>query len=199
MTRKTRREILNDGCYAHVMSRAVDGRFIFRDEQDFEVFKEYLRTKKEEHGFLLHHYCLMNTHFHLLVRMGEVKKFSQALQTIKWKYTHWYNRRYRRMGPLWRERFKSLLVENERYLYACGLYIEYNPVEAGLVIRSEEWANSSSRHYFDGSPDDLITRYEMQELPEGIDVRRRETFTQGDVIGSDLFKLYCEEELCPAI
>ena len=89
-------------------------------------------------------------------------------------------------------------MEDERYLYACGLYIEYNPVEAGLVNRPEEWLYSSSRYYFAGESDDLVSRYGELQLPEGINLRSKEIFENGDVIGSELFKFYREGELSEA-
>ena len=68
----------------------------------------------------------MNTHFHLAVKISSIDKFSQALHYMKRDYTYWHNKKYKKVGPLWRERFKSLLIEDERYMYACGLYIEGN-------------------------------------------------------------------------
>ena len=89
----------------------------------------------------------MHTHFHLVVTVGNVKRFSMALQMLKKKYTERYNFLHKRLGPLWSERFKSLIIENERYLCACGMYVEQNPVEAKLVEKSEDWPHSSSRYY----------------------------------------------------
>lgn len=196
MSRKARSDILFDGCFAHVFSQALEHRFVFEeDPRDFECFKEFLRGVKEELPFSLHHYCLMNTHFHLLVSIPNLQIFSKALQKLKWRYTASYNKKHRRNGPLWRERFKSLLIENEDYLYACGLYIEQNPLKAGMVVRPEDWPHSSSGHYELGRIDPLIDPYEHGALPEGLKLLDPRSFTQGSVIGSDLFKLQVREGL----
>ena len=79
MARKTRKQILYDGCYAHIMSRAVDGRFIFKDEEDFGAFRDYVLEKKKAGNFSVHHYCLMNTHFHLAVSIFSKQKVREQL------------------------------------------------------------------------------------------------------------------------
>jgi len=109
----------------------------------------------------------MITHFHLVLSLRKLEDFSKALQQIKWQYTHYYNLKYKRYGPLWRERFKSLVIEDERYLAACGQYVEYNPVKAGLVTRCEDWPHSSSRSYFSGEGDPLVHKCASSKgLPE---------------------------------
>lgn len=133
MGRIARNDILYDGCYAHVFSRSFEKRKIFESEKDFEYFKDLLLKTKKKYEYQIHHYCIMQTHFHMVVTIGNVRHFSTGLQVLKKTYGEYYNFNHKRFGPLWRERFKSLLIENERYLYACGLYVEHNPVKAGMV------------------------------------------------------------------
>lgn len=153
MGRLGRHQILYDGCFAHIFSRSFEGRFIFKSSLDFETFQALILSEKKRFGFLIHHYCLMNTHFHLAASIPNLEGFSQGMANVKREYTKWFNRTYRRTGPLWRERFRSMLIENHSYLYACGLYIENNPVKAGLVEKSTDWTYSSSRFYESNLPD----------------------------------------------
>lgn len=110
MARKARHELLYDGCYAHVFSRALEKQRIFEGEDDFLAFKKLLLRAKGENGLLIHHYCLMNTHFHLAVSIPSVASFSRGLQAVKSRYTAYFNKKYRHEGPLWRERFRSLIT-----------------------------------------------------------------------------------------
>ena len=71
----------------------------------------------------------MNTHFHLLVSMSSVERFSKAMKELKRLYANWAHVEQKRYGPIWWGRFGSQLVEDEKYLLACGLYIEMNPVK----------------------------------------------------------------------
>lgn len=197
MARRARGRVLSDGCFTHVFSRAIEKRWIFRDAEDFQKFLDLLAEGKESASFLLHHYCLMNTHFHIVLRLGALADFSKGLQWMKWQYTHYYNLKHKRYGPLWRERFSSLLIEDEKYLAACGQYVEYNPVEAGMVERPEDWPYSSSRCYFLGAEDPLVDRYAFDgSVPEGVDLRDRSFFERGSGIGSALFK-FCLKEGIP--
>lgn len=160
MTRQARSKLLYDGCYAHIFSRSIEKRKIFESDDEFRIFKSLLSRYKTSF-FLIHHYCLMQTHFHLVVSILNLGGFSQALKMIKWNYTHIYNERHQRQGPLWENRFHSMLIENETYLYACGLYVEHNPVEAGLVTRREDWPYSSAGYYLKGKNDLLVDSYKM--------------------------------------
>ncbi|MBF0523432.1 MAG: transposase [Candidatus Omnitrophica bacterium] len=191
--RMARNKILQDGCYAHVFSKSIEKRRIFQDAQDFQTFRESLLAVKAEYLFRIHHYCFMNTHFHLAVSIPSLDRFSVGLQRLKWSYTQYYNRRYQRKGPLWHERFKSLLIENDRYLYACGLYIEQNPVKAGLVAQSDDWAYTSASFYQKGRKDELLDGYEVPSLPDEIDRSDDIVFTRGAGIGTKIFKIYLKE------
>jgi putative transposase len=189
MPRKNRREVLYDGCYCHVYSRALEKRFIFQDAEDFELFKGFVLQSKSKYRFQIYHYCLMNTHFHLLVRLSRLDDFSLALRDIKQSYADAYRRKYRKKGPVWWGRFGSQLIEDERYLYACGLYIEMNPVTAGMVVRAEDWHYSSSQHYFLERSDEMIDHYNQPKkevaecLKVGLNVGR------GSYIGTPNFIL----------
>lgn len=143
---------------------------------------------KRMFGFGIHHYCLMSTHFHLVSSIPSVKKFSEGLRHLKSEYTRYFNQKLNRTGPLWRERFKSLLIEDERYLSACGLYVEANPLAAGMVAKPEDWPYSSARHYLVGITDSLVDEYEASDVPEMIDIHNKDYFTRGWAIGSELFR-----------
>lgn len=194
VARRARKRILYDGCYAHVFSRSIDKRYIFREEKDFKEFSGYLLEAKEKYAFQIHHYCLMHTHFHLAVSIPNLESFSKALHRVKWAYTRSFNLRYKRRGTLWQERFKSMLIEDPKYLHACGLYIENNPVEVGLVKKSGEWEYSSARTYQEGPKSPLVDAYELPALPEKIDLQNKDFFTKGEGIGSNVFKIYQRDE-----
>ncbi len=193
MGRVGRNDILYDGCFAHVISRSIRKMKLFNDHEDFEKFKEYLAEVKRKRNFKLLHYCIMKTHFHLAIEMSDVKEFSHAVRDLKRSYVYWFHKKYKISGPMWRERFRSLLIENENYLYTCGKYIENNPLRAGLVKENQDWKYSSYRHYERGIADDLIDQYEdfVEEI-KGLAFDKEE-FENGRVIGSNFFKFQLKE------
>jgi len=193
MPRRARGSLLYDGCLAHVISRSIETKWIFESDEELGMFKRLMIVSRDKHNFQVHHYCLMNTHFHMAVKIPEISKFAAGMKWVKREYTKWYNWRVKRRGTLWQERYKSLLIEDARYLAACGRYIEYNPVEAGMVSHASEWIYSSSGYYELGKPDDLVSDYAYNR--DTIPAVKREQFEKGDGIGSALFRLQLKEEM----
>ncbi len=117
--------------------------------------------------------------------------FAKGLQKLKSQYIYKYHTKYKVSGPVWRGRYKSLLIENEAYLYACGQYIENNPVKAGIVRKSAEWDYSSARYYLNGEKNQVVDGYDglsLPTLPKDINIFNEENFENGMVIGSNFFK-----------
>jgi putative transposase len=132
--------------YYHVLSRGNERRDIFYDDGDYFRFLETLDRMVARFNIEVHAYVLMRNHYHLLVRTIEAN-LSRAIQWLGVSYSVWYNRRHRRTGHLFQGRFKSFLIENERYLVAMGLYIHGNPMRAGVVDKLSEYPWSSYRAY----------------------------------------------------
>ena len=110
----------------------------FKDEEDKGVYLEKLQRYREECGFEIYAYCLMNNHIHLLVKENETD-LATIMKKIGTSYVYWYNWKYSRSGHLFQDRYKSEPVENERYLLSVLRYIHQNPVKIGLSI--EEWTS----------------------------------------------------------
>jgi len=198
MPRIAREDILYDGCYAHIISRSIRKMKLFKDGNDFQELYRFFEQTKRQVGYKIYHYCFMHTHFHLVVNIPDVKKFSKAIGFIKSQYCQNYHTRYRISGPIWRERYRALLIENEDYLRACGQYIENNPVNAGLVAKDNNWHFSSSRHYSGDTHDSLIDGYggnnNIMQVSQ-VDFEESEFFEQGNVIGSAFFRWQIYEKL----
>jgi len=153
------RFIEENGFY-HIISRSLNDAYIIKDSKDFTYFLELVNTAKKQYPFHLFHYAVMNTHFHFILQALSHEMLSRALAQIKWFYALWYRRKYCWNGPLWRERYTSIPIENENYLYNCGVYIEYNPVRAGICINPADYRFSSYRKYHLGITDIIIDDYE---------------------------------------
>ncbi len=102
----------------------------------------------------------------LRARMGDV---SEYMKTLKQRFTQWYNRRHRRKGTLWEERFRSVLVEDGDAFRIVAAYIEHNPVRAGLVERPEEyrWCGRWRTERILDGPDPLPSR-SMEEITQSL-------------------------------
>jgi putative transposase len=152
------------GLWHHVMSRGLARGDVFLEDGDREGFFELLADARERWGLRTHAACLMDNHFHLLVEdpRGEL---GRAMRHIVGVHTQRFNRRHGRDGPLFRGRFRSRLVQHERYLAELVRYIHMNPVSAGVVPRAGDYPWSSHRHYLRGeapawlSTDEVLRRF----------------------------------------
>jgi putative transposase len=142
MGRVDRRD-LPDG-YFHITTRGVCDVDVFRDGSDRRYFLRLLRRCESAHGWLVHAYCLMTTHYHLVVETT-VPELSRGAHRLNGRYAVGFNRRHGRYGHLFAERFTARAIEGEEYLFDTCSYVVLNPVKAGLCLRSEDWRWSYSR------------------------------------------------------
>ena len=154
MVRKNRKEIEYKNAFYHIIAKGVDGVNIFVDNVDKNKFLQLLQKMVNSYRIHLFSYVLMDTHFHLLVKIEE-ENLSEAMQFLNSSYAHWYNIRHIRKGHLFQDRYKSYLILNPLYMYSVASYISLNPVEAGLVDSPENYRWSSFR-YFLPTPDKTI-------------------------------------------
>lgn len=132
------------GALYHVISRGNERSPIFRDDWDRGFFLGILGSVVRTTGWLLHSYCLLGNHYHLLVETPE-GNLSKGMHALNGRYSQTFNRRHDRAGHVLEGRFKAVLVEKEAHLLELHRYIVLNPVRAGLVVRPEDWIWSSYR------------------------------------------------------
>ena len=144
MARPLRIEFPN--AFYHVTSRGNERKTVFRNNGDRERFLTYLESAHHRYGAILHVYCLMDNHYHLLLETPR-GNLSQILHHINGAYTTYFNIRHGRSGHLFQGRFKAILVEKDSYGEGLSRYIHLNPVRAGLVKNPSEYRWSSYRYY----------------------------------------------------
>jgi len=140
----------------HVIQRGNNRTPTFHSADDFERYRETLCDTSRRFGCAIHAYVLMTNHVHLLVTPDDERGLSRMMQTIGRRYVRYVNARNHRTGTLWEGRFKSAVVDSERYFFACSRYIELNPVRARMVDEPNRYRWSSHRHNAHGETDALI-------------------------------------------
>jgi len=147
MPRENRIEFENS--FHHVFNRGYNQMDIFFDEEDFDFFINQILRVNISHGIIIHSYCLMNNHFHLLLQ-NPLINLSTAMQLILTRYASYFKRKYNHRGKVFEKRFSSILIDAELYLIRLAKYIHHNPV--GVIVDNlEDWAWSSYRYYIDSS------------------------------------------------
>jgi len=128
----------------HVMLRGVNRQRIFEEDADYESFVDCLSRAKQTSGATLYAYCCMSNHVHLLIREGD-EPLAATMKRVEVRYAGWFNRKYRRVGHLFQDRYASRAVNDDGYFLMVLQYIHFNPVAAGLCARPEDYAWSSRR------------------------------------------------------
>lgn len=157
----------------HVIQRGVNRCVCFCDEFDHRFYLEALREVSEEHGCAIHAYVLMTNHVHLLMTGKVVGSVSSTMQCLGRRYVRRFNDRHGRTGTLWEGRFRSCLVDTERYLLACYRYIEMNPVRARIVADPLDYRWSSARGNAGDDPDPLLDPHSVYLDLAADDVARK--------------------------
>jgi len=134
------------GAYYHLMNRGLAHQAVFTNASDRNGFLELLADCHQMWGIRVIAYCLMDNHYHLLIQTPE-PNLSRVMRHLDGVYTQRYNRWHKRDGPLFRGRYKAIVVEADEYLLAVARYIHYNPVAAGLVRFPEQYEWSSCQIY----------------------------------------------------
>ncbi len=116
----------------HVMVRGIERRAIFRDDTDRADFLQRLAALATAGALTVYAWALLPNHAHLLVRSGG-RPLSRSLRSLLTGYAGAFNRRHRRVGHLFQNRFKSIVVEEDPYLLELVRYLHLNPVRAGIV------------------------------------------------------------------
>ena len=152
------RKVSGSGIY-HIMLRGINQQTIFEDGEDEDKYLELLKIYKKRCGFELYGYCLMGNHVHLLLKeaaknavipvngrdvdAGPGESLETVFKRIGVAYVIYFNRKYKRSGHLFQDRFRSEPVESDAYLLMALRYIHRNPIKAGICILPEEYLRSS--------------------------------------------------------
>ena len=131
----------------HIILRGNNRQAIFMDSADFERMLALLQNHAMEQGVQVHAYVLMSNHLHLLLTPSQNDSLPKMMQAVGRSYVLYFNKRHGRSGTLWEGRYRSALIQTERYFLACMAYIDLNPVRAGMVAQAAGYPWSSHGHY----------------------------------------------------
>ncbi|MGE4283890.1 MAG: transposase [Clostridia bacterium] len=137
----------------HIIQRGNARRNIFNSDDDRMRYLETLERMRGKYNFKLESFCLMDNHVHLLIN-DNGNDISKIVKSINISYAYYFNRRNKRVGHLFQDRFKSELIDNDSYLLAVSAYIHNNPVKARMVKMPGEYKWSSFRSFIDNESDE---------------------------------------------
>jgi putative transposase len=187
------------GAWHHVMNRGSRHRIIFRNDEDRADFLQLLGDIARRYGLQINAFCLMGTHYHLLVKDPE-GQLSRAIRHLDGVYAQRFNKRHGLDGPLFKDRYLSKLVDTDGYLHHVARYVHRNPLEASVVEellsyrwssypllvgptkQRPEWLSDEAVVAAGSSTGAELRRFTEGAVDDGIDVEE-----YGVVVGSDRF------------
>ena len=145
----------------HVIQRGNNRQAIFKTVADYQHLLGLMDVYSKKFEVAIHSYVLMTNHFHLLATPQTDTGLPQMMQAVGRSYVRYFNDLYERSGTLWEGRYRSTLIQTDRYLLACMAYIDLNPVRAGLVADVRDYPWSSHAFYVGMRSDKLITPHSL--------------------------------------
>jgi REP-associated tyrosine transposase len=151
-----------EGHPLHIIQRGNNRDPVFGAEPDYLFYLDCLERAASEHALAIHAYVLMTNHVHLLATPSHEASLPKTLQSVGRRYVQYFNYTYRRTGTLWEGRYRSTVIDSERYLLTCMRYIELNPVRADrMAQRPADYPWSSYRANALGAQDSLLSPHEL--------------------------------------
>lgn len=164
------------GIPQHIIQRGNNRQSIFADEADMKAYLGWLKEYSKKYHVDIHAWVLMTNHVHILCTPQEVGATSSMMQSVGRMYVRYFNYTYQRTGTLWEGRFKSCLVQSERYLLSVYRYIELNPVRANMVEDPSEYSWSSYGSNALGVKTELRTPHEEYLALGKVEAERLESY-----------------------
>lgn len=145
----------------HVILRGNNRQVIFMNTPDRAFMLSVLAEEAKQQGVEVHAYVLMSNHIHLLLTPQRDQALPLMMQALGRRYVRHFNLCHGRTGTLWEGRYRSTLIQTERHLLACMVYLDLNPVRAGMVADPADHPWSSHGHYTGTRVDKMLTPHAL--------------------------------------
>ncbi len=129
--------------FFHIITQGINKSYIFEKPEDIKYYIKIMYSLSKEQKIKIVGYCIMSNHAHMLIQTENLQALSKYMQRLNTKYGKYYNKKYTRVGYVFRDRYKAEGIYNERYLYNCLKYIYDNPVKAGMCEKAEDYPYSN--------------------------------------------------------
>lgn len=158
-----KRRFTYTGAIHHVMNHSIDDIALFPNKNWYNYFISLMRKYSNMYDIRIFAFCLMKNHYHIVLEntSGKMADFMRVLEST---YALNFNRYYGRKGPLFYDRYKSTIIENDEYLRMAILYVLLNPVRKGMVEDAFAYKHSSASHMFSKHKSDIIDYLYVENL-----------------------------------
>ena len=152
-----------NGIFYHIMSQGINKENLFYKDKYKHIYIKLMLKNAEKYNIKIIAYCIMTNHVHLLLKINNLNDMSECMKMINMEYAALYNNLEDRVGVVFRNRFKSEYIYDEKYFYNCIHYIHNNPVKAGIVMNARNYKFSSAKNYDLAILNEIEKRIDKQE------------------------------------
>ena len=145
----------------HLIQRGNNRQAIFAVADDYGTLLAMIDENARKFEVEIHAYVLMTNHFHLLATPATTTSLPSLMQAVGRGYVRYFNQKQGRSGTLWEGRYRSTLIQADRYLLACMAYMDLNPVRGGMAAFAADYPWSSHGHYIGSREDRLVTPHPL--------------------------------------
>ena len=161
----------------HAIQRRNNKQVSFFNDKDYAVYLDKLKLHSKKYSVAVHSYLLMTNHVHLLMTPETEQGVSQMMQSLGRYYVRYIYQTHERTGTLWKDRYKSTLVDADNYFLTVSRYIELNPVRAEMVAHPAEYPWSSYQYSALGKSIELITPHFLYQGLAETEKTRQKRYT----------------------
>ena len=129
--------------FFHIMVQGINKQYIYNNDNDKEEYLKIVKEMENKSDVKVISHCVMDNHVHLVAEIKEMKELSKFMHKVNTLYAMYYNKKYDRVGYVYRDRYKSQAIYSEKQLYTCINYVHNNPVKAAICKHPSEYKYSS--------------------------------------------------------
>ena len=153
--------------FFHVITQGINKSYIFERAEDIKYYIKIMYQLTQEQKIKIIGYCIMSNHAHMLIETEEINELSKYMQRLNTKYGKYYNKKYNRVGYVFRDRYRAQGIYTEKFLYNCLRYIYNNPVKAGICKNAEDYPYSNYKK-IDGELNEDYTFIDIEDNDKNI-------------------------------
>ena len=135
----------------HHLVQGINKEYIFQETEEKEKYLKLLKKYHKKLNVDILAYCIMDNHIHFLLYAEKIQSISNFMQQVNSQYAMYYNKKHKRVGYVYRNRFKSIPIMQREQLHKCIKYIHMNPVKAKMVKEEKDYKYSSYNDYLNQS------------------------------------------------
>lgn len=133
--------------FYHIIVQGINKEYVFNKSEFIEKYQQIILEKKEKSNITILAYCIMNNHAHFLIFSEKIEYLSKFMQRVNTSYSQYYNKINKRVGYVFRDRYYSQDILNQKHLYSCIKYIHNNPVKAHICNYMNQYKYSSYNEF----------------------------------------------------